>query len=106
MTPRMPSHPYPPQPGQPGASLVSTIIPVAFDRTDFSGKNSILYGSVHPQGMLNLENGSELGTVSEFYSSTWQNNPQQTAQWFSQLSVQKRESEVIREVVKEFGTLV
>lgn len=98
--------PLPPQPGQPGASLVSTIVPLAFDRTDFSGKHSVLYGSVHPQGAINLENGPELGTVSEFYSSTWQNNPQQTAQWFSQLSVQKRESEVIREVVKEFGSLV
>ncbi len=98
--------PLPPQPGQPAASLVSTIIPLAFDRTDFSGKHSVLHGSVHPQGALNLENGPELGTVSEFYSSTWQNNPQQTAQWFSQLSVQKREPEVIREVVKEFGSLV
>ena len=98
--------PLPPQPGQPGASLVSTIIPLAFDRTDFFGKHSVLHGSVHPNGALNLENGPELGTISEFYSSTLQSNQIQTAQWFSQLSVQRRESEVIREVVKQFGSLV
>jgi hypothetical protein len=98
--------PVPLPTGQPGAPLLNTIIPLAFDRTDFSGKHSVLLGSVHPSGPLNLENGPELGKISEFYSSTLQNNAQQTAQWFSQLSIQKRESEVVRQVVKEFGPLV
>jgi hypothetical protein len=90
----------------PTGTLVSAIIPLVFDRTDFFGKHSVLRGSIHPNGALNLENGPELGTVSEFYSSTWQNNPQQTAQWFSQLGIQKREAEVTDPIIREFDPLI
>jgi AAA domain, putative AbiEii toxin, Type IV TA system/AAA ATPase domain len=94
-------------PGQvPPGGLISTIIPITFDRTDFSGKHSQLHGTVHQQGGLNLENGPELGTVSEFYSSSFQSNPQQTAQWYSQLSIQKREHEVLEAVMREYGSLI
>jgi AAA domain, putative AbiEii toxin, Type IV TA system/AAA domain len=90
----------------PGAvSLAPTIIPLTFDRNNFSGNHSILHATVQPQtGGLSLENGPELGTVSEFYS--WQINPQQTAQWFSQVSVQKREREILDPVNQMYGSLI
>jgi hypothetical protein len=87
-----------------GGSLAPTIIPLAFDRNDFAGHHSVLHATVHPQGPLNLEAGPELGTVSEFYS--WQINPQLTAQWFSQVSVQKREQEVLDAVNQMYGSLI
>lgn len=85
-------------------SLAPTIVPLAFDRRDFSGRSSVLLATVQPQGGLSLEGGADLGTVSEFYS--WQINPQQAAQWFSQVMVQKRESEVLDAVRGMYGTLI
>jgi ABC-type branched-subunit amino acid transport system ATPase component len=90
----------------PPGSPVSTIIPLVFDRTDFSNHHTVLHGTVNPQGQLNLEAGPELGIPSEFYSSSLQTNPQVTAQWFSQLSIQKREQEVINAVISVYGSLV
>jgi ABC-type Mn2+/Zn2+ transport system ATPase subunit len=95
----------PPQAGQVGAP-VNTIIPLIFERTNFVGQQSVLRASLFPQGNVNLENGPELGILSEFNSSTWQSNSQQAAQWFSQLSIQKREAEVVGPVVREFGPLI
>ena len=48
-----------------GGSLSPTIIPLAFDRTDFAGHHSTLHATVQPQGGFSLEGGPELGTVSE-----------------------------------------
>jgi hypothetical protein len=87
-----------------GTSLAPTIIPLAFDRNNFAGNHSILHATVQPQGGFSLEGGPELGTVSEFYS--WQINAQQTAQWFSQVSVQKREQEILDAVTQMYGSLV
>jgi predicted ATPase len=93
-----------PQPGQP--SLITTIVPLVFDRTDFLGRRSSLVASVQPQGGLNLDQGPELGLATEFFSSTWFLNPQQNAQWFSQLSLENREKEVVDAVRKEFDPLI
>jgi hypothetical protein len=90
----------------PGSALATTIVPLVFDRTDFANQHSVLHATVYPQGGLNLEGGPELGIVSEFYSSNWQSNSQVTAQWFSQLSVQKREHEVLHAVTQIYGSLI
>jgi predicted ATPase len=87
--------------------LLSTIIPVCFERVDFSGTASKLYASVHAQGQgLNLEQGQELGQATEFFASSWFLNPGQNAQWFSQLSLENRERELVAAVRDEFGIFV
>jgi hypothetical protein len=91
---------------QPTPAALTTIIPLRFDRTDFSGKQSTLYASVQPQGGLSMDQGPELGLATEFFGSSWFLNPQQNALWFSQLSVENREEEVIAAVRKEFDPLV
>jgi AAA15 family ATPase/GTPase len=88
------------------AQPVGTIIPLAFERTAFTGHDSKLYASVNPQGTgMILEQGPELGLVSEFFSSTFIYNPQQSVTYFSQLSRQNRESEVV-DVIKGAFDLV
>jgi AAA domain, putative AbiEii toxin, Type IV TA system/AAA domain len=96
--PQQPQSQQPQPPNQP----ISTIAPLAFERTEFSGKSSTLFASVNPQGGLVLDPGPELGMVVEFFPSLLSNNPQQAAQWFSQLSVQKREKEIVDAVRDEF----
>jgi AAA15 family ATPase/GTPase len=79
---------------------VGTIIPLAFERSDFAGNPSKLYASVNPQGgSINLEQGPELGIVSEFFPSTFIYNPQLIIDYFSKLSRQNRENEVV-DVIK------
>jgi len=92
---------------QPQTTLLPTIIPVCFDRVGFSGQSTKLYASVHQQGQgLNLEPGPELGQATEFFASSWFLNPAQNAQWFSQLSLENREQELIDAVKSEFGSLI
>jgi len=90
-----------PQAGVP--SLVTTILPLSFDRIDFSGNASKLLASVHPQGSLTFDQGPELGLATEFFASSWILNSQQNAGWFSQLSLENREGEVVQAIRKEFG---
>jgi hypothetical protein len=89
------------QPQSPNQQI-STIAPLAFERTEFSGKSSTISALVNPQGGLVFEPGPELGIVVEFFPSMLANNPQQTAQWFSQLSIQKREKGIVDAVREEF----
>lgn len=86
----------------------ATIIPLKFERCSFTGEESVLYGSVQSQGggQLNLEQGAELGLATEFFASSWLLNPQQNAQWFSQLSLENREREVVAAVKEEFDPLI
>jgi ABC-type branched-subunit amino acid transport system ATPase component len=93
----------PPQQQQsPPIPPFSTISPIAFERRDFAGRTSTLYGTVNLQGAYVLDPGPELGPVSEFFPSALAINPQQAAQWFSQLSVQKRTKEIVDAVRGEF----
>jgi energy-coupling factor transporter ATP-binding protein EcfA2 len=80
----------------------TTIVPLAFERIDFAGRPSTLYGSVNTGGGYMLDPGPELGLASEFLPSALFNNPQPAVQWFSQLSVQKREKEIVDAVREEF----
>jgi predicted ATPase len=94
------------QPQQPGMAFTATIVPLKFERQNFAGEKSTLYGSLQPQGQLNLDAGAELGVATEFFASSWLLNPQQNAQWFSQLSLDNREREVVNAVKKEFDPLI
>jgi energy-coupling factor transporter ATP-binding protein EcfA2 len=93
-----------PQSQPPGAQPIpiSTIVPMAFERVDFSGRSSTLYASVNVQGAYIFDPGPELGVVTEFFPSFFANPQQQAAQWFSQLSVQKREKGIVDAVREEF----
>jgi hypothetical protein len=86
---------------QPPAPSVA-ISPLAFERTDLSGQSSTLYASVNPQGGYVLDPGTEVGPSSEFITSTLLVNPSQAAAWFSYLSLQKREKEIVDAVKEEF----
>jgi hypothetical protein len=83
-----------------------TIVPLKFERVSFGGESSTLYGSVQAQGQLNMDAGPELGLATEFFASSWLLNPQQNAQWFSQLSLENREREVVEAVKREFSPLI
>jgi hypothetical protein len=91
---------------QAGQQPALTIIPLKFDRTSFTGEQSTLYASVQQQGQLQLDEGKELGLSTEFFASSWMLNPQQNAQWFSQLSLENREREVVDAVKREFSPLL
>ncbi len=84
----------------------SSLIPLAFERLDLAGQSSILLATVNqPQPQffqLHLEPGSELGSGVEFFPSSWQFNSQQTAQWFSQLSIGKKELPIKDAIHNEF----
>lgn len=89
-------------PGMP--IFTNTIIPLAFMRTSFSGEKSTLDATVHQQhfGQIHLQQGPELGTVSDFFPSTWQSNAQLVANWFSQLKVTNRTDDIVEAICKQF----
>ncbi len=94
--------PQPPQQPPPPVVPSPFIPPLAFERNDFSGETSTLYASIQPQGGLNFDAGPELGPVTEFFTSSWNLNPLLPAQMFSQLSIQRREKEIVAAVRAEF----
>ena len=86
-------------------TLTSTIIPLAFKRVTFTGESSTLDATIHQQhGNLFLQQGPEVGTVSEFFPSTWQSNSQQVAAWFSQLRISKANdaNDIVKIINKQF----
>jgi predicted ATPase len=89
-------------PGIPG--LTNTIMPLAFERLTFSGEKSVLDATIHQQqhGQLFLQQGVELGIVSEFFPSTWLSNSQQAAQWLSQLRISNRGNDLVNIIGKQF----
>jgi hypothetical protein len=88
------------------APPVATIIPLAFERTDFPGNHTKLYSSVQSNGALTLDPGPEFATVIDNVASALATNPQQSAQWFSQLRIQQRDKEIIDAVREEFNPLI
>jgi hypothetical protein len=79
----------------------STIIPLAFERSDFQEQKSTLYATVNQDGLF-LEPGKPLGVVSAFFSNSNFGNPPESASWLSNLSVEKRSEEVISAVQRHF----
>jgi hypothetical protein len=84
------------------ATPPATIIPLAFERSDFHGEKSTLYATVTKDGQILLEPGNPLGIVSGFFSNTNFGNPPESAAWLSSLSVEKRSVEVISAVQRHF----
>jgi len=94
-------------PGIPGMQTVmSTIIPLAFERTNFDNNSSILLGTINQQGHLQLDQGQELYPPAVFFSSTWQINTHEIAGWFSQLSITNQEKRLLNVVNLEFPEIV
>jgi len=89
-------------------TLTNTIIPLAFKRKSFTSEENTLYATVHQQamGQLHLQQGPELGTVSEFFPSTWQSNAQQVAGWFSQLRISNRSEDILDIISKQFPQII
>jgi len=84
-------------------SLPSTIIPLAFERSDFQEQKSTLYATVDEDGKIFLEPAAKsLGVVSGFFSNSNFGNPPESASWLSNLSVEKRSREVISAVQRHF----
>lgn len=100
--PVTPTYPVPMPPHMP--VLMNTIIPLAFDRISFAEEPSKLLATISTQhqGQLILQQGPELGTVNEFFPSTWQSNAQQVATWFSNLRIAKRSKDIVAIIHKQF----
>lgn len=106
--------PFTPQPSlQPGiGAMTSTIIPVAFKRQNFLGEETTLLATLTQQqgpfATLFLQQGPEIGIASDFFSSTWQSNAIQVAQWLSQLriSTPSADEEIVKAIHKEFSDVL
>jgi AAA15 family ATPase/GTPase len=83
--------------------LASTIIPLAFFRTSFSGETTTLNATINPQGGgLQLEQGTELKPPAILFPPHSQFDAAQAANWFSQLSVNNNEKEIVEIIKKQF----
>jgi hypothetical protein len=93
------------QPGlgfQPQPPPPVTIVPLAFERTDFQGQKSAPCATINPQGQLFLEPARPMGISSGLISNTYFGGPGENAQWLSQLSVEKRSGEVLDAIQRHF----
>lgn len=86
----------------PSLSVPTTIIPLAFDRSDFQGQKNVLWANINPQGQLALDPGRPMGISSGFFSNAYFGVPQENATWLSKLSVEKRSGEVIDAIQRHF----
>ena len=87
----------PPVPAQP-----ITIVPLAFERTDFQGRRSILIVTVNAQGQTFIQPGPPLGIVSSFVYSQYCGAPGENASWLSKLSVEKGKPWFLEAVRRHF----
>ena len=83
------------------STLPSTIVPLAFDRSDFQNQKSILLATVNQAGQPFWQPGKQLGPVVGFISSAYFGS-QENATWLSQLSVAKRTDEVVESLRRHF----
>ncbi len=83
------------------SALPTTIVPLAFERTDFNGQKSVLLATVNQGGAPFLQPGNRLGIATAFISSSYFGS-QENATWLSQLSVAKRSEEVIESLRRHF----
>jgi hypothetical protein len=79
-----------------------TIIPLAFNRTDFNGQRATLLVTINAQGQPHIDQGKNLGIGSYLMANINYGTPGENAAWLSQLSVQKRSGEVIEAVQRHF----
>ena len=79
-----------------------TIIPLAFERVDFQGQKSTLLATINQQGQPFLQPGKSLGMVAGFIANLYYGGPGENAAWLSELSIQKRKSEVLDAVKRHY----
>lgn len=79
-----------------------TVIPLAFERTDFQGKKDTLLATINAQGGLFLSPGKTMGIVSGLISSSYFGGPGESATWLSLLSIEKRSAEIIKAIRTHF----
>lgn len=84
------------------ASVPTTIIPLAFERTSLEGKQDTLYATINQQGHFQLDQGQELRASAEFFISNWQSNAPQVASWFSQISINDQTKDIVNLICKQF----
>jgi hypothetical protein len=80
----------------------TTITPLALDRTDISGKKSLLLATINPQGGLHLETGPELKRSNAFFGNTMFGAAFENATWLSDLSIAKRSQDILEALQKHF----
>jgi hypothetical protein len=90
--------------GQPTPTY--TVTPIAFERISFDGDETTLYGTINSNGQIQVENGLDLGAVTDFFPSTWQSNSVQVANWFSKLSIEGREVSAKDAIKKQFPEIL
>lgn len=93
---------FSPQQMPPSSSPPTTIVPLAFERTDFQGREDTLLATLNPQGVLLFQPGKHMGIASGFLSSSYYGGFPENASWLSQLSLEKRTEEVIHAVQRQF----
>jgi hypothetical protein len=80
----------------------TTIIPLAFDRSDFQGRKDTLLVTLNPQGLLFFQPGKPMGIVSGLISILYFGGPGENATILSQLDIEKRSEEVKQAIRRHF----
>lgn len=87
------------------APVLSTILPLTFERVDYLGVASTLRAQINQQGVLMMEPGADLVKPSEYFASSWQINGPQVANWFSQLSIESEKDEIVKIITEQFDEI-
>ncbi len=82
-----------------------TIVPLAFDRTDFHGHTDVLLATVNAQGGLELQQGKNMGLTSGLVAGSQFGGPGEAAQWLSQLNIQKRGEQFVERFRTHFPVI-
>jgi hypothetical protein len=80
----------------------ATMIPLAFERTDFQTEKNTIFATINPQGFVTLDPGKPMGIISGFIVSNNIGGPGESATWLSKLSIEKRSEEIIKAIRKHF----
>jgi len=84
------------------ATSPTTVVPLAFERTNFLGVKDTLLATLTPQGQFIAEPGPPLGLISGFFSNAYFGVPSENAGWLSKLSIENRSQEVIESLQRHF----
>ncbi|MHB8422345.1 MAG: AAA family ATPase [Leptospirales bacterium] len=82
--------------------LPSTIVPLVFDRIDFQAQSNFFLATIQAGGQFFLEPGPEMVPSSGYFSGSSYGVHYENATWFSNLSIQKRDKEVIEALKRHF----
>jgi AAA ATPase-like protein len=85
------------------STVPTTVVPLSFERTDFAGQKTILLATINQAGQPLLQPGKQMGIVAGFISPSYYGTGQENAGWLSQLSVDKKNAEVIKVLRHHFG---